>query len=72
MAQPFQFWHPGLFQVCVVSPDVGALAKRIAEHGGRQTTEVHQPSPRYLLCYCEDPWGNAIEINNHTYLQAHG
>ncbi|HEY0934783.1 MAG TPA: VOC family protein [Trebonia sp.] len=69
---PFRYWHPGLFHVCVVSPDVGALAARIAEHGGRQTTQVHRPSPRYLLCYCQDPWGNAIEINDQPYTKAHG
>ena len=72
VAQPFRYWHPGLFHVCVVSPDVGALAARITEHSGRQMTKVHRPSPRYRLCYCEDPWGNAIEINDRTYTTAHG
>ena len=67
----FDYTRPGFFHLCVVSPDINALVRRIVAAGGQQRTAVHHPSNRYALCYCADPWGNAIEINDHSYEYAH-
>lgn len=67
----WDYTRPGFFHLCVVSRDIVALIDRIVAAGGRQRTAVHHPSSRYALCYCADPWGNAIEINDHSYEYAH-
>ena len=66
----FEPWHPGFFHLCVVCRDVDKLVTRIVEHGGAVSTNIHR-LPRYSLCYCRDPWGNALEINDCSYEQAH-
>ena len=47
------------------------LAERIAEAGGEQTSEVWHlfPDQEYRLVYCEDPYGNLIEVYSHSYEQ---
>lgn len=67
----FFFIRPGFFHLCLVSLDIDALAERIVAAGGSRRTPVLHPSERYSLCYCADPWGNALEINDHSYEQAH-
>lgn len=67
----FDYTRPGFFHLCVVSRDIGALVERVVAAGGQQRTAIHHPSSRYALCYCADPWGNAIEINDHSYEYAH-
>ena len=61
----------GPFHICVVDPDVQGLAERIAEAGGEQTSEVWHlfPDQEYRLVYCEDPYGNLIEVYSHSYEQ---
>jgi catechol 2,3-dioxygenase-like lactoylglutathione lyase family enzyme len=70
----FEFEEPqarrrGIFHLCVVAPDVAATADRIAAHGGRRTSQVwpiFEGEP-YLTCYCEDPFGNVVELYSHTH-----
>jgi catechol 2,3-dioxygenase-like lactoylglutathione lyase family enzyme len=56
----------GIFHLCVVTDDVPEVAKRIAMSEGRQRTRIHRMFPDRPLefCYCEDPFGNAIEVAN--------
>lgn len=65
----FEYWKNGFFHICVTHPDVAALAQRIAETGGRQRTQVWQVFPGCELAYCEDPFGNIIEIYSRSYEQ---
>lgn len=67
----FRPWHPGLFHFCVVSHDVAGLVERIIDNGGTQSTSIRRPSSEYSMCYCRDPWGNPLEINDRSYEQAH-
>jgi catechol 2,3-dioxygenase-like lactoylglutathione lyase family enzyme len=64
---------PGLDHLCVVDPEVGALAETIAEHGGEHVKDVWTlyPEREYEMTYCRDPFGNRIEIHSHSYEQAH-
>jgi len=67
----FEYWRPGLFHFALACPDVQGLAERIAAHGGRLRTAIYEPRPGFTMCYCEDPWGNALEINSRSYELAH-
>jgi catechol 2,3-dioxygenase-like lactoylglutathione lyase family enzyme len=67
----FEYWRAGLFHICVVDPEIDALAQRIVATGGRMRTEVltlFEGSP-YRLVYCEDPFGNIVEIFTHSHEQ---
>jgi catechol 2,3-dioxygenase-like lactoylglutathione lyase family enzyme len=61
-------WGLGLFHLCVTDADIEGLAQRIVDHGGRQTGVFRAISGTdYAAAYCQDPWGNVIEINSHPY-----
>ena len=67
----FEYWRAGFFHLCVVDPDIEGLAARIATTGGRVRSEVltlFEDAP-YRLVYCEDPFGNIIEIFTHSHEQ---
>lgn len=59
----------GIFHFCVQDPDVEGLVESITAHGGRQRMPVREFYPRkpYRMVYCEDPFGNIIEIYSHSY-----
>lgn len=70
-ADAFEYWRAGFFHICVVDPDIEGLAGRIARSGGRVRSEVltlFDDAP-YRLVYCEDPFGNVIEIFTHSQEQ---
>jgi lactoylglutathione lyase family protein len=70
-ADNFEYWKTGLFHFCVKDPDVEGLVKRIEEYGGRQRMKqvrYYYPGQKpYRMVYCEDPFGNIIEIYSHSY-----
>ena len=67
----FEFWKTGIFHICVTDPEIELLAERIGKTGGRQRSKVWKlwPDKPYRVCYCEDPWGNVVEISSHSYEQ---
>ena len=70
-----EYWKSGFFHICVTDPNIEALAERIASSGGRQRSKVWRIDSRtedYRLCYCEDPFGNIIEIYTHNYETLYG
>ena len=70
-AGDFEYWKAGFFHICVVDPDIEGLAARIAGSGGRVRSEVlrlYEDAP-YRLVYCEDPFGNLIEVFTHSHEQ---
>jgi catechol 2,3-dioxygenase-like lactoylglutathione lyase family enzyme len=69
----FDYWKPGPFHICVLGRDVDALADEIATTGGKQRTAVHASfaGEPYRWCYCEDPFGNIIEIYSHSHEQVY-
>jgi lactoylglutathione lyase family protein len=70
-ADNFEYWKTGIFHFCVKDPDVEGLVKRIEEYGGRQRMKqvrYYYPDQKpYRMVYCEDPFGNIIEIYSHSY-----
>jgi catechol 2,3-dioxygenase-like lactoylglutathione lyase family enzyme len=66
----FDFRRTGIFHVCVVAPDVERTAERVAARGGRRrgarAAEIFPGEP-YRMCYCEDPFGNVIELYSHSH-----
>jgi catechol 2,3-dioxygenase-like lactoylglutathione lyase family enzyme len=74
--ESFTYWVGGFFHICVVAPDVAALAAQIAQRGGRIrgsriwemfADERAGTDPAYLTIYCEDPFGNIIELFSHEH-----
>lgn len=66
----FEYWKTGVFHFCVQDPDVEGLAAKIVAHGGKQRMPVREYYPNekpYRMVYCEDPFGNLIEIYSHSY-----
>lgn len=70
-----QFWTNGFFHICITDPDVEGVVSRIIETGGRQLSKIwriHPDEATHRMCYCEDPFGNVIEIYSHSYEQIYG
>ena len=67
----FEYWKTGIFHLCLTDPDIEALARRIDESGGKQRSKVWKlfDDKPYKVCYCEDPWGNIVELSSHSYVQ---
>ncbi|MCG8533162.1 MAG: lactoylglutathione lyase family protein [Desulfovibrionales bacterium] len=66
----FEYWKTGIFHYSVQDNDVEGLAKKIVEHGGKQRMPVREYYPGdkpYRMVYCEDPFGNLVEIYSHSY-----
>jgi catechol 2,3-dioxygenase-like lactoylglutathione lyase family enzyme len=69
-ARNFEYWKTGVFHFCVVAPDIERTAEHVAGTGGRvRTTRVWEifPSEPYRTCYCEDPFGNVVELYSHSH-----
>jgi catechol 2,3-dioxygenase-like lactoylglutathione lyase family enzyme len=70
----FAYWNVGIFHICVLDPDVEALAERIRQSGGLiRTSSIREsyPGEPYRWCYCQDPFGNIIEIYSHPDAQVY-
>jgi catechol-2,3-dioxygenase len=67
-ANNFEYWKTGVFHFCLVDPNIEQLAQRIADHGGKQRSAVWTmfENEPFKAVYCEDPWGNLIEIYSHS------
>lgn len=66
-----EYWKVGVFHLCFTDPDIEALAQKIADTGGKQRTPVYNfvPGTDRKLVYCQDPFGNIIELFSHSYEQ---
>jgi hypothetical protein len=65
----FEYWKTGYFHLAITEPRIEDLAERIVATGGRKRTDVMElgPSSDKKICFCEDPFGNVIEIYSHSY-----
>jgi catechol 2,3-dioxygenase-like lactoylglutathione lyase family enzyme len=59
----------GIFHVCLVPENLARTAARVAATGGRRTSGIWPifPGAPYRTCYCEDPFGNTIELYSHSH-----
>jgi catechol 2,3-dioxygenase-like lactoylglutathione lyase family enzyme len=67
----FEYWKTGFFHIGITDPNIEELTKRIVEKGGKQRSKIWEvfPGKPYKAVYCEDPFGNIIEIYTHSYEQ---
>ncbi|MDT0171960.1 lactoylglutathione lyase family protein [Exiguobacterium sp. BRG2] len=66
----FEFWKTGIFHYAIQDPDVEGLVEKIVAHGGKQRMPIREYYPGdkpYRMVYCEDPFGNLVEIYSHSY-----
>ncbi len=70
----FEYWRTGFSHICVVEAQVDVLADRIVARGGARRTATRPifPGEPYLFCYCEDPFGNVIEVASHPHSESFG
>jgi|SRR3989304_10638222 len=67
----FDYWKTGFFHIAVTEPEIEKMAERIDSSGGKKRTKVMElfPGSGKKICFCEDPFGNMIEIYSHSYEQ---
>lgn len=67
----FEYWKTGYFHIAITDSKVAELAEKIAANGGKKRTEVLEltQGSSKRICFCEDPFGNVIEIYSHSYEQ---
>ncbi len=65
-----EYWKNGIFHFAITDPNPEQLATKIVSNGGKQRTKNWDifPGGDRKLVYCEDPWGNIIEIYSHSYV----
>jgi catechol 2,3-dioxygenase-like lactoylglutathione lyase family enzyme len=67
----FEYWKSGFIHICITDPNIEELCNRITESGGKQRSKIWEivPDKGYKIAFCEDPFGNVIEIYDHSYEQ---
>ncbi len=65
----FEYWKTGYFHIALTEPNIEELADKIALSGGKRRTDIMEsvPGSSKKICFCEDPFGNVIEIYSHSY-----
>ena len=67
----YEYWKSGFFHICVTDPNIEELCTKISETGGKQRSKIWDIAPNkgHKIAFCEDPFGNVIEIYTHGYEQ---
>jgi catechol 2,3-dioxygenase-like lactoylglutathione lyase family enzyme len=67
----FEYWKSGFTHICITDPNIEDLCKKISDSGGKQRSDIWEivPSKVYKIVFCEDPFGNIIEIYSNGYEQ---
>lgn len=67
----FEYWKSGFIHICITDPNIDELCRKISENGGKQRSKIWDISPgkESKIAFCEDPFGNIIEIYTHSYEQ---
>ena len=67
----FEYWKSGITHICITDPNVEDLCHKISETGGNHRSQVWEivPTKGYKIAFCEDPFGNIIEIYSNGYEQ---
>jgi catechol 2,3-dioxygenase-like lactoylglutathione lyase family enzyme len=67
----FEYWKTGYSHIALTEPNIEELAEKIASTGGKRRTDIMElvPGSDKKFCFCEDPFGNVIEIYSHSYDQ---
>jgi catechol 2,3-dioxygenase-like lactoylglutathione lyase family enzyme len=62
----FEYWKTGIFHICLTCRDVPSQLAAVVTSGGRARTEPLDAGGGRLIAYCEDPFGNVLELTNKT------
>jgi lactoylglutathione lyase family protein len=69
--RPFEYWRRGLFHFCFQDEKLEERVQLIEKLGGRQRMQKvrhYYPGEKpYRMVYCEDPFGNILELYSHSY-----
>jgi catechol 2,3-dioxygenase-like lactoylglutathione lyase family enzyme len=67
----FEYWKTGYSHIALTESTIEELAEKIASTGGKRRTDILElvPGSGKKFCFCEDPFGNVIEIYSHSYEQ---
>jgi catechol 2,3-dioxygenase-like lactoylglutathione lyase family enzyme len=70
-ADNFEYWKSGITHFCITDPNIEDVCKKIVDAGGKLRTEIWGivPGKGYKIAFCEDPFGNILEIYNQSYDQ---
>lgn len=73
-AEKIEYWRRGYWHLAFTAPDIDECCERIVASGGKRHIPTFEfiPRRRYRLIYCEDPWGNILELFSHHYQEAMG
>ena len=66
----FNPYKTGIFHFSVKDPNIESLVEKIVKAGGKQRMPIREYFPDekpYKMVYCEDPFGNIVEIYTHSY-----
>jgi predicted enzyme related to lactoylglutathione lyase len=63
----FTYWHTGPHHLAFTVDDVPESVERIVAGGGKQRTAIYDVHGDSYICYCEDPWGNVVEVVSVSY-----
>lgn len=66
----FNPYKTGIFHFCIKDPDIEEMVEKIIKAGGKQRMPIREYYPNekpYKMVYCEDPFGNIVEIYTHSY-----
>ncbi|MBP2076862.1 VOC family protein [Oceanobacillus polygoni] len=60
--------YQGYFHICLIADNMEELADKIANSGGKKRSDIWNTweGKPYYLVYCEDPFGNIIELYSHS------
>jgi len=70
----FEYWKTGYFHIALTETNIEELADKIASTGGKRRTDVMElvPGSGRKFCFCQDPFGNIIEIYSHIAMSSAG
>ncbi len=66
-----EYWKNGFFHIAITHPNVDEMVEKIVGEGGKRRSKIWDlfPGEDIRLCYCEDPFGNVLEIISTRYEQ---
>ena len=67
----FEYWKSGFTHICITDPNIEDLYRKISDSGGKQRSNIWEivPDKGYKIVFCEDPFGNIIEIYSNDFEQ---
>lgn len=66
--ETFPYNQVGPHHLAFTVDDFDATLRAILENGGVQRSKVFDVNDGELICYCQDPWGNVVEIVSKDYV----